>query len=31
MAAAREAMKGKPRPPLPGPNREQLLQLVAQT
>ena len=30
MAAAREAMKGKPRPPLPGPTREQLLQLVAQ-
>ncbi|HKH69788.1 MAG TPA: hypothetical protein VKA59_00495, partial [Vicinamibacterales bacterium] len=28
MAAAREAMKGQPRPPLPGPTREQLLQLV---
>jgi 2-polyprenyl-6-methoxyphenol hydroxylase-like FAD-dependent oxidoreductase len=31
MAAAREAMKGKPRPPIPGPTREQLLQLVAPT
>ena len=29
MAAAREVMQGRPRPPLPGPNREQLLQLVA--
>ncbi len=28
MATAREAMKGKPRPPVPGPSREQLLQLV---
>jgi hypothetical protein len=31
MAAAREAMKGKPRPPIPGPTREQLLKLVAPT
>lgn len=29
MAAGREAMKGKPRPPIPGPTREQLLQLVS--
>ncbi len=29
MAAAREALKGQPRPPLPGPTREQLLQLVS--
>jgi len=28
MAAAREAMKGIPRGPVPGPTREQLLQLV---
>jgi hypothetical protein len=28
IAAAREAMKGAPRPPIPGPNRAQLLQLV---
>jgi 2-polyprenyl-6-methoxyphenol hydroxylase-like FAD-dependent oxidoreductase len=28
MAAAREKMKGVPRPPLPGPTREQLLQMV---
>jgi hypothetical protein len=29
MAAAREALKDKPRPPIPGPSREQLLQLVS--
>jgi 2-polyprenyl-6-methoxyphenol hydroxylase-like FAD-dependent oxidoreductase len=29
MAAAREALKDKPRPPIPGPTREQLLQLVS--
>jgi hypothetical protein len=29
MATAREAMKGMPRPPVPGPSREQLLQLVS--
>ena len=29
MAAVREAMQGKPRPPVPGPSREQLLQLVS--
>jgi 2-polyprenyl-6-methoxyphenol hydroxylase-like FAD-dependent oxidoreductase len=28
IATAREVMKGKPSPPLPAPNREQLLQLV---
>ncbi|HEY1309151.1 MAG TPA: NAD(P)-binding protein [Vicinamibacterales bacterium] len=28
IAAAREKLKGAPRPPLPGPTREQLLQLV---
>ena len=28
MAAAREAMKGTPRPPIPGPTRAQLLELV---
>ena len=28
MAVAREALKGKPRPPIPGPNRTQLLQFV---
>jgi 2-polyprenyl-6-methoxyphenol hydroxylase-like FAD-dependent oxidoreductase len=28
IAAAREALKGAPRPPIPGPNRAQLLQLV---
>jgi hypothetical protein len=28
MAAASDAMKGRPRPPVPGPSREQLLQLV---
>ena len=28
IAAAREAMKAAPRPPIPGPNRAQLLQLV---
>jgi 2-polyprenyl-6-methoxyphenol hydroxylase-like FAD-dependent oxidoreductase len=28
IAAAREAMKGLPRPPMPGPTRDQLLQLV---
>jgi len=28
IAAARKAMKGLPRPPMPGPNRDQLLQLV---
>ena len=29
MAAAHEGLKGKPRPPIPGPTREQLLQLVS--
>jgi len=29
MATAREALKDKPRPPIPGPTREQLLQLVS--
>jgi len=29
MAAAREALKDTPRPPIPGPSREQLLQLVS--
>ena len=28
MAAAREAMQGRPRPPVPGPTRDQLLQLA---
>jgi hypothetical protein len=28
MATARERMKGAPRPPVPGPTREQWLQLV---
>jgi len=28
IAAAREATKGRPRPPIPGPNRTQLLELV---
>ena len=28
IAAAREALKDTPRPPIPGPNRAQLLQLV---
>jgi 2-polyprenyl-6-methoxyphenol hydroxylase-like FAD-dependent oxidoreductase len=28
IAAAREAMKGVPRPPMPGPSRTQLLQIV---
>ena len=28
IAAAREAMKGVPRPPMPGPNRSQLLEIV---
>jgi hypothetical protein len=28
IAAAREAMKGLPRPPMPGPSRAQLLQIV---
>ena len=29
MAAAREALKGTPRPPIPGPTRSQLLQIAS--